>query len=471
MNIREPGMARKRVLILAASFALCFLLVGHDSAEAFTGGSWGSRGGSFGSGGSGGSWGSRGGSRGGLLGGRQPLRNLLGRLGSRLSSAGSGGSTGYSSGGSRGFGSGGSTGYSGSGGSYGSGGGSYGSYASSSSGAAYGSWGSNYLSNLGSSSYVGTSSPVYSGPLETSYAAPVYGSGMSAPMYDGGVSYGGTAIDSGCLSCAGSVDSGYLGGIPMDSGYIDQGYSLDGGLPTEGGVPMDGLQLNGGMPIEGGTVVDPSAPGSYYETTPLQGGEQATPPDPTQGGGNFPGPDDDNTSIDNPSGDTAILSLLVPRDAKVYINGTMTSTPGARRSYVSRNLKPNREYRYKVKAVVFRGGKEIVRNELVSLKTGTVKSVAMDFTSSPVTSLALNVPADAEVTLHGKTTSASGTLRHFATSKLDNGKTWNDYTVLVSVKRDGETVVQEKKLDMTAGESYSLTFDFESKVQSQIASK
>jgi uncharacterized protein (TIGR03000 family) len=237
---------------------------------------------------------------------------------------------------------------------------------------------------------------------------------------------------------------------------------------------MDGsLQLDSGMPLDGG-IVDPSAPDTYYDSTPdsiLQGGEQATPPQPSNGGGNFPGPDDDSTSIDNPAGDTAILSLSVPRDAKVFINGSLTSTPGARRSYVSRNLKPNREYRYKVKAVVVRDGKEVVRNELVSLKTGTVKSVAMDFTSSPVTSLALKVPADAKVTLHGKTTSASGTLRHYATSKLDSGKTWNDYTVLVSVKRDGKTVVQEKKIDMTSGETYSLTFDFDSKVGSQIVAK
>ena len=166
-----------------------------------------------------------------------------------------------------------------------------------------------------------------------------------------------------------------------------------------------------------------------------------------------------------------VLNVVVPLDAKVYINDRLTTTEGEERGYVSRNLKPDRDYHYQVKAVVERDGQAIVRTELVSARTGAIKTVAMDFESQPTTSLAIEVPHDARVKLCGKETSATGRIRHFATSKLAEGMTWKGYTIEVSVERDGETITSEKTLDLLAGDSHSLKFEFDDSTTELVVSK
>jgi len=384
---------KQRKFVFAAVLSSGMLFANVQSADA-DGGSWGgsfgsggsrggshgglSRGGSLGS--SGGSLGSSGGlSRGGFLGGSGPIRNLLGRIGSRHS-GGSGGSSGGS------LGSLGSTGSAYSHASGGSSGGSTG-YGFGSSGASYGSVGSGYLGSLDGYAADGV---IYSTPQETSFSSPVY-----------------------------------------DSGFQDGG--VQGASPS-------------------GIYVEPST------GIPAAGADANNPPTPP----GLPGPDgDDSTSITRPASHQAVLKLVVPRDAVVFINDKRTTTPGETRSYVSRNLKADSEYHYNVKAVITRDGKEVVRSQVVTIATGESKMVAMDFDSAPTTSLALNVPADATVKLCGKETSTSGATRHYVTSKLDEGMTWKNYTVEVSVVRDGKVLTQERTMNLLSGEIYSLDFDFD----------
>ena len=44
-----------------------------------------------------------------------------------------------------------------------------------------------------------------------------------------------------------------------------------------------------------------------------------------------------------------------------------------------------------------------------------------------LTSVTLFVPEDAKVTLGGMETNASGTMRYFSTTTLEEGKAWEDY--------------------------------------------
>lgn len=415
----------KNSLLRGAIFCFAFTCCAWSSIAEVKADSWG--GGSGGSwGGSGGSWGGSGGSYGsggGLFGGRRPIRNLLGRIGDRFhggshgggsyggSNGGSwGGSTGYASGGSHG-----SVGHSfASTGSYGSAGFSYGSMGSV--GSSYGSVGSSYGST-GSSSY---------GSVGTGYGSTGNGSvGMSygsysAPMSSGGVIY----------------DSGYSPVI------------TDGTMAPA----ADGFQPVPGIYYEGGNGVGTPTPATSAPSTAPAGGSGTDFQPPVSSG------TDESTSI-VPDGAT-VLSLRVPTDAQVYINDHKTKTKGDVRRYVSRNLKSGREYYYHVKAVVVRNGKKIERNELVSLKAGEAEAVEFDFEKS-VTSLALNVPANAKVTLCGKKTAASGDSRHFSTTKLEPGQVWNDYTIEVALESNGKIVRQEKKIKMVGGESYQLTFEFD----------
>jgi len=44
---------------------------------------------------------------------------------------------------------------------------------------------------------------------------------------------------------------------------------------------------------------------------------------------------------------------------------------------------------------------------------------------------------------------------------LKSGAEWSNYTVSASVERNGKTVTREQKLTLKAGDSPSLTFDFD----------
>jgi uncharacterized protein (TIGR03000 family) len=363
--------------------------------------SWGS-GGSWG-GSSGGSWGGGLGSSGGgggLFGGQRPLRNLFGRIGDRLHGGSKGGSSGfaYSSQGSNG-----STGF---------------SYASS--GGGLGSMGSSY------------------GSMSSSYGSTGFGYGSS------GVSYGSYGSVGG--SSGGSIVSAPMTYYPGAAGAYGPAIYDPGYAPAITNPGSDTFQPVPGVNYEGGTGNPATAPtpGSQRES------DFQAPASPERRDG--------STSL-MPSR-TTVLNLKVPSDAQVYINDHKTRTTGENRRYVSKNLDPTREYSYHIKAVVVRDGKELVRNEVVNLKAGNSELVEFNFDKA-ITSLALSVPENARVTLCGKVTNASGASRHFSTTKLEPGQTWDDYTVEVVVEKNGQVIRQEKKLQLVGGENYNLKFELD----------
>ena len=128
---------------------------------------------------------------------------------------------------------------------------------------------------------------------------------------------------------------------------------------------------------------------------------------------------------------------------------------GASRTYVSKNVEAGKTYTYTVRAEYVRNGETV--SETKSMKVPAGHSGHLNFgveqvASVPVkTALILHVPADAKVTLAGAATEAQGEVREFVTTKLPAEATWADYTVRVEVVRDGQTLVQEQKLTLTAG--------------------
>ena len=483
-----------------------------NSADAY-GGSWGSSRGGFGSGG--GSWGGGslgGGSMGGggLLGGRRPLRNLLGLVGSGVSAVGSGlerlgnigggshgsmGSTGglgsgggllgggrlrdrWSGGGSHGgwsstgstgglsstgsFGLahsstpavGGSTGYSSwsSGLSYGLGSTGYSSgystglYSGSATENYYGDWGSSYLSDASDLSY-----PVSS--FDSSYPMSTYDSGFAS--YDSGL----MSYDSGLMSYDsglnyGSIEDAYSSPVnSFEQPFYDSG-SMIGNTLESYGVPgavetgYDSPVLDFGASPSFDNSIDPQ-PGSIFG--PINGGDA-----PGSGFGDglpdapIPDADADSTELRQKKSE-AVLSLKLPKEAKVYINGKLTKTEGRLRQYVSRNLTKGKNYRYRVKAVVEKDGREIVRTQLVSMSPGKDRLIKFKFDQPQVTTLVLKVPRDAKVLLDGKETKAKGKIRTFSTRKLSNEQSWNDYKIEVRYVKDGKQVVEHRSVNLVAG--------------------
>ncbi|QEG24168.1 TIGR03000 domain-containing protein [Mariniblastus fucicola] len=466
--------SRLKNCLLIFSIACLFAFASQDSAKAD--GSWGSSRGGWGS--SGGSGGSMGGGSYGCQGGglfsRAPVRNLLSRVGSGIgngianigdgianiferqplrnglfgSRGGWGSNGGYASNGS----SGGSQGTWGSSGGWGCSGGGY---------AGSSTWSQpSYISapatTLGSAIPMDSAVPIYdSGAIIGSTNMGGFGSSGSISAYvDPAISYG--TISSPAMQYETSsqvLDYGYYGsqfgpiGIPTDATLIN------GTVITGPMLDVNGQSDNGIIETPGGSDL----PGNDY----YDGGSEPTPDDAF-------GAEEDDDSAYMPRG-KAILSLDVPKDAKVFINDKLTRTSGTTRSYVSRNLIRGKEYRYRVKVVSEVDGKDVVKSRVVTMRGGEQNEVAFNF-DPIVTRVVLSVPEDAKVIIDGKETSTAGAFRSFATQRLKSGK-WDDYSVEVSVVRDGKTLTRKEKFDLAAGEFRFFEFDFDQSAANSIVKK
>lgn len=164
-----------------------------------------------------------------------------------------------------------------------------------------------------------------------------------------------------------------------------------------------------------------------------------------------------------------LLTVDVPADARVFVNGKLTTSQGLSRQYVSRNLQDGFNYTYEVKAQVVRGGEVVEETRTVDLRAGEVSKLAFDFApaKSVETALTVKVPADAKVYLAGNPTASTGEVRVYRTSSLKEGSGWNDYIVKVEINRGGRTLVKEEVVNLAAGDTKEISFDFEGE---QIAS-
>lgn len=230
-------------------------------------------------------------------------------------------------------------------------------------------------------------------------------------------------------------------------------------------ISAPGYDTSYGMPVDGTTISSPT--NSYYE-----GGSSVAPQPSSQGP--IPSPAESQkppvppTEATEDGADAAadgvdtVLNIELPEDALVYVNGRATRSTGSKRSFVARRLVPGKSYTFEVKAVLYQGEQESAQNQFVTVVAGESKSVSFDFAPAAITTtVAVQVPADAKITLAGEETSETGGTRVFSTNTLESGKSWKDYTVVATIVRDGKTITREHTLDVEAGKTHQITFDFE----------
>ena len=176
----------------------------------------------------------------------------------------------------------------------------------------------------------------------------------------------------------------------------------------------------------------------------------------------------------------ALITVAVPQgDAKVTVNGHSTSSNGTVRQFMSRGLKDGYVYTYVVKVDYELKGKFITDSKEVKLRPGATERIvfetpaveetpaapADDVTTTEAAELTtvvkLHVPADAEVTLAGNKTKGSGEIRTFRTKHLKAGQKWAGYTVHVTAVINGQAVSRERTIDVIAGSTNELTFNFD----------
>ena len=158
-----------------------------------------------------------------------------------------------------------------------------------------------------------------------------------------------------------------------------------------------------------------------------------------------------------------MLTVSVPTEARVFVNGLPTRSTGSERRYASLGLANGHSYRYEVRAVVERGEQTQEQTRVVTLRAGRTTHLDFDFTQpSPVeTRLTLHVPPEAQVRLSGRQTQATGPVRHFATTRIEPGQQWADYLVEVSVEQNGRTHTKQQRISLSGGDQKQLSFDFD----------
>jgi uncharacterized protein (TIGR03000 family) len=181
----------------------------------------------------------------------------------------------------------------------------------------------------------------------------------------------------------------------------------------------------------------------------------------------FPSPKE-SRAVTAEQANRALLTVLVPEEASVFVNGRLTTSRGPVRKFESAGLQPGMQYAYEVRAEVERNGQRVSDVQNVNLRAGEAQDLVFNFESAeaPETSLTLHVPEDAKVELSGVPTTTTGAIRTYATTGLLSGQSVSDYTIRVSVERFGRVLVEEKTVNLRAGHSASLAFRFD---ESQLA--
>lgn len=187
---------------------------------------------------------------------------------------------------------------------------------------------------------------------------------------------------------------------------------------------------------------------------------------------------DDSAPVDLPKLDPseASLTVSVPKNAKVIVNGHLTKSKGETRYFRSVDLDVGEVYTYRVQVSYSLDGEDLNDEEVVRLKAGTQHH--LDFRQNLVSGKAsedeqekeeidyadtivrVHVPNGAIVSLGGNPTKSTGELRTFTTSSLRSGQVWQEYVIQVESEIDGQLVTQEKTVSITGGTEADYYFDF-----------
>ena len=339
-----------------------------------------------------------------------------------------------------------------------------------SSGGAYvsrGSSGGTYASRGGSS---GGAVRVSS----TSYTA-----GGSTGSYAGAGSSGGYVQSAPAVSYSQPIDHAVTMGATevYESPMIESSYetyappvihsapAISGGAVYGESIIENGM--SSGVPVEGSTI-EGSAIGN--EPSPPEPGT-TSPSDAAPADAGATGLDSASYESEKPAIDptSAMLTVAVPDNAKVTVNGHPTKSDGKIRQFMSRGLKDGFVYTYVVQVSYDLGGEEKTDSKSIKLRAGDIERVVFEkpvvakkTAVEPITVVKLHVPAGAEVSLAGNPTKGSGEVRTFRTKQLKEGQQWKDYTVRVTANVNGRAVSRERTIDVKAGSTTELTFDFDS---------
>jgi uncharacterized protein (TIGR03000 family) len=178
---------------------------------------------------------------------------------------------------------------------------------------------------------------------------------------------------------------------------------------------------------------------------------------------------------------SALLTVKVPADAKVFVNDRATTSTGSDREFISRDLRPGAGYSYQVRAEFVRDGKPVTEEQTIRVTAGQTASLSFVDSAPQVqtadssdpdtrTTLKVRLPADAKLYLADHETKARGEVREFSTTKLPAGSEWATYDIRAVVNRDGHEEIRTQTVSLRAGQTREISIDFDApKVADKIA--
>ncbi len=135
------------------------------------------------------------------------------------------------------------------------------------------------------------------------------------------------------------------------------------------------------------TPAVPATPPEPSPTPALPG--TTTEPAPAMPGTTPAVPPTEPSTMSSPTPETSgVVTVWVPYDAKVTINGLATRSIGSRRQFVSYGLKPGFSYKYDIHAETVREGKLVEETHTVALTAGENTAVAFGFNTKPAEAVA-----------------------------------------------------------------------------------
>jgi uncharacterized protein (TIGR03000 family) len=202
--------------------------------------------------------------------------------------------------------------------------------------------------------------------------------------YYGGSCYSGCYSSCYAVDCCGAAVEGSVEGTtatpatpqptPAKKPVLEAPKPLGSEAPKPVELPPAGVSKELGTPL-------PSVP-SDIPLPPLTNPPALDPTTPAV-------PELPKSSTSATPENSGVISVWVPFDAKVTVNGLTTKSTGSRRQFVSYGLKPGFSYKYEIHAEVVSKGQIVEENKTVFLTMGQDTSVVFDLKEkNPVANIA-----------------------------------------------------------------------------------
>jgi uncharacterized protein (TIGR03000 family) len=160
----------------------------------------------------------------------------------------------------------------------------------------------------------------------------------------------------------------------------------------------------------------------------------------------------------------ATITVRLPADAKLTVDGAPTSTGTAERLLRSPPLEPGREFSYILQAETVRNGTTYTSTRKVPVRAGQPSAVDFGDLSDGVArapdapaEVTVKLPADAKLFVDGQPYAETGAVRRIQSPPLPAEKPFV-YTLRAEWQQDGQARAETRQVDVAAGKKVEVDF-------------